>query len=94
MLPDDRVEVAVWSPDSRRVLVTGAEARIWDVVTGTEVAVLEGMADNIHSGAWSPDGQHVLLADDKGMLRLYPASGGAGRVLEQLDAVVVCMTAN
>jgi WD40 repeat protein len=70
-----RTHVALtYSPDSR-LLVLGDQVspvvRIWDVVTGTELAVLDGPTGAVVTVAISPDGSTLAAADYKGLVTFW-----------------------
>jgi WD40 repeat protein/serine/threonine protein kinase len=57
---DDVVSVS-FSHDGRRILTASLDrtARIWDVTTGSEIAVLRRHVDQVHCASFSPDGTWV-----------------------------------
>jgi len=73
---------AVFSPDGKRV-VTGSKdktARVWDVETGQEKAVLRGHTDLVRSVAVSPDGKRILTASHDQTARVWDAETGQPKV--------------
>jgi hypothetical protein len=55
------VQSAVFSPDGQRVLTASIDhtARIWDIASGKEIALLRGHEDGVLNAVFSPDGQSV-----------------------------------
>jgi len=63
---------AAFSPDGRRVVTTSDNtARIWDVETRVEIAVLKGHRDSVWSVAFSADGTRVATASDDRTVRIW-----------------------
>jgi WD40 repeat protein len=64
-----KVNALAWSPDSR-VLASGAgggdpsvrdySVRLWDVVAGRQICILEGHWYDVQAIAWSPDGKALV----------------------------------
>jgi len=64
-------------------------ARIWDVETGKEIAVLHGHGSRVCCAAFSPDGARVITASWDETARLWDAAtGGAIAVLRGHGGVV------
>ena len=60
-------------------------ARIWDAVTGREVALLAGHTKSLSSAAFSPDGRRVMTASQEDMtLRIWDVD--TGRQVALLEA--------
>jgi WD40 repeat protein len=66
-----------WSPDGGRIGTTSYDgtARIWDAVTGEEVAVLEHPAGGRFL-AWSPDGSRIATTCQDGFARVWDIESG------------------
>ncbi len=66
------VECCAWSPDGLRVATAGGHGfgldgddfsvRIWDAITGQELACMLGHADRVNACCWSPDGSRLATA--------------------------------
>jgi WD40 repeat protein len=67
-----------FSPDGRRIVTTSLDktARIWDVTTQQQIAVLRGHTDHVWSGAFSPDGRRIVTAGDS-TARIWNTDSGA-----------------
>jgi eukaryotic-like serine/threonine-protein kinase len=59
-----QVQDAAISPDGRRFAVASGKgvAKVWDIVTGEELAALGGFLMGVHSVAFSPDGRRLAAA--------------------------------
>jgi WD40 repeat protein len=77
---EDKMYAASFSPDGTRVVIASADkaARIWDIATGTVIAVLRG-----HSAAFSGDGLRVVTASDDNTARVWDAATGKELVVLQ-----------
>jgi WD40 repeat protein len=67
-----------WSPDGRCIATVSLDrtARIWDPVSGTELAVLRGHQDAVWGVAWSPDSQRLATVSLDRTARIWdPVSG-------------------
>jgi WD40 repeat protein len=69
---------AVFSPDSRRVLIGSADrtARIINLDTGRQVSETMRHPGGVWFTQFSPDGRLVLTGDDSGVARLWDAESG------------------
>ena len=68
--------MAMGSPDGTRVVTASGDktARLWDVATAKEIAVLRGHNNQVHSAAFSPDGTRVVTASNDNTARLWTVS--------------------
>jgi WD40 repeat protein len=64
---------AAFSPDGSRIVTASADktARIWDVATSKEIAVLRGHDGSVNSAAFSPDGSRIVTASDDNTTRIW-----------------------
>lgn len=69
----------IFSPDGRRLVAVGDDARLWEAATGREIAVFAAQQDMV----FSPDSRRLLtkVSDDAGSMapaaKLWDASTGA-----------------
>jgi WD40 repeat protein/predicted Ser/Thr protein kinase len=60
------------SPDGRLLAAAATgEVRVWDLATGSERAVLAGLAGEVRSVAFSPDSRRVVTASDDRIIRVW-----------------------
>jgi WD40 repeat protein len=79
------VTSAAFSPDGARIVTASADAmmfgdntaRLWDGVTGAEIAVLRGHESSVNSAAFSPDGARIVTASADTTARLWDGVTGA-----------------
>lgn len=64
------VRCGSFSPDGARMVAAGSDhvVRLWDTVTGQELAAFEGHTAPVNTCCFSPDGVHVLSASDDGQV--------------------------
>ena len=76
---------AAFSPDGARVVTACSDntARLWDVATGTSLAVLQGHTQTVASAAFSPDGARVVTASWDNTARLWDVTTGASLAVLQ-----------
>ncbi len=63
-----------FSPGGNLIVTTASRekvARIWNPITGREVAALAGHEDSVRSAVFSPNGMLILTASDDGTVRLW-----------------------
>jgi WD40 repeat protein/serine/threonine protein kinase len=72
-----------FDPSGSRIATAGqsGQAEIWDVESGTRVAVLAGNSGAINDVAFSPDGSRVATAGSDGTVRLFAADTGAQQLV-------------
>src|SRR5262249_55160637 len=70
--------MAAFSPDGRRIVTASDDqtARIWDVASGKEIAILRGHEDSVNSAAFSPDGRRIVTASNDQTARIWDAASG------------------
>jgi WD40 repeat protein len=71
------------SPDVTLVITTSPRhtARIWQIATATERAVLKGHTDSVTHATFSPDSKLVFTASMDGTARLWDATTGAEQAI-------------
>jgi predicted NACHT family NTPase len=82
---EDSFAAIAFSPDSTHVVAGCGDhtAKIWEVASGAEVAVLRGHTDRVDCVAFSPDGSRVLtgsggfFGSGDGTARVWDATTGA-----------------
>ncbi|MDT0351661.1 NB-ARC domain-containing protein [Pseudonocardia charpentierae] len=80
-----------WSPDNRYLGIVDRDARalrLWDAVSGANIAAIDGLPANADVARWSPDGRHLGFIDRAThTMRLWDASTlTAVAVIEGLSA--------
>jgi WD40 repeat protein/serine/threonine protein kinase len=65
--------------DGRQVIYSDHAARVWDVATGRELAVLKGHTNRVVSVRFSPAGGEILTASWDGTARVWDAATGNPR---------------
>jgi hypothetical protein len=73
----DRVWSAAFSDDGKLVVTASSDktARIWEVASGNQVAVLSHSA-RVRSATFSGDGKRVVTASDDGTARIWDVENG------------------
>ena len=72
-----------FDPSGSRIATAGqsGQAEIWDVDSGTRLAVLAGNSGGINDVTFSPDGSRVATAGSDGTVRLFEADTGAQQLV-------------
>ena len=74
-IKDWRVDSVAFSPDGKSI-VSGSNGflRLWDVVTGQQLRVLQGKMGQVNSVAFSPDGTHIVSGSADKKVRVWDLS--------------------
>src|SRR5262249_8322902 len=80
------VRFAAFSSDGKRIVTAALDqtARIWDAVSGKEIAVLRGHESPVTSAAFSPDGSRLVTASRDQTARIWDTALQALSVKELL----------
>lgn len=72
-----------FDPSGHRIVTAGPEGPvdIWDLESGTRVAVLAGQSGGVTQAVFSPDGARIATAGDDGTVRLFDADTGAEQLV-------------
>jgi WD40 repeat protein len=79
------------TPDGTRIITASCDmtARLWDVATTKEIAVLRGHKNNVFDAAFSPDGTRIVTASGDNTARIWDvATATQIRVLPGHEDVV------
>lgn len=73
---NDRIFTIDASSDGHRIVTASADktARIWDVETGAELAVLQGHTDRVFSASFNPHGTRIVTAGRDKTARVWDVS--------------------
>ena len=82
------------SPDGKEAVTASNDgtARVWDLATGAQRAVITTGDPNVIVARWSPTGDTILTAGDSGIPRLFTPDGKLVHALEQLSDMPSYMT--
>lgn len=72
-----QIESLAWSPDGTRLLSSDINGTtlVWEALTGTTLLSFSSVYDFYRTGAWSPDGQHLLMHTKRGIERHLATTG-------------------
>ena len=79
----ERIESVRFSPDGKRLAVTGGlpcrmgEVQVWDVAAGKLMLSVATTYDTVNGVSWSPDGSKLAFGCDDNSVRAIDASTGA-----------------
>lgn len=71
------------------MLATGGDdfaVRLWDAITGRELAKLTGKGKQVTGLAFSPDGKHIAMGDGSGTIKIWRLE--SGQLLNEFDESV------
>ena len=78
----ERVQKLAWSPDGKKILVTGGsparlgEIQIWDVASKKLELSKPLTFDTLYGASWSPDGKFIAVGCGDNGLRAFEAASG------------------
>lgn len=78
----ERIQKLAWSPDGKRILVTGGsparmgEIQIWDVAAKKLELSKSLTFDTLYGASWSPDGKFIAVGCGDNGLRAFEAASG------------------
>lgn len=78
----ERIQKLAWSPDGKRILVTGGsparmgEIQIWDVAAKKLELSKSLTFDTLYGASWSPDGRFIAVGCGDNGLRAFEAASG------------------
>ena len=86
----DRVNSALFSPDSRKLLTTSNDgnARLWDAASGSLLATLSGHTGVVNGAIFSHDSERIITVSGDRTARLWNGNGKYIKTLEGHAAAV------
>ncbi|MCC7165683.1 MAG: WD40 repeat domain-containing protein [Anaerolineae bacterium] len=75
----ETVNGAKFSPDGTKIVTRsfGNTAKVWDALTGRELATLEGHTETLSTAMFSPDGTKIVTASADGTAKVWDALTGS-----------------
>ena len=77
-----------FSPDGKSIVTASLDgtARVWDVQTGAELAVMRGHTGWVYSAEFSPDGKRIVTTGNDQTVRVWEAGSGNELAVMQAGA--------
>ena len=73
------INSACFSPDGKRILTTSDDytAKIWDAISGSLLANLEGHRGHVKGGTFSPDSKRIVTVSEDSSAQIWDAIDGS-----------------